>query len=390
MKKIYNAGKLALVALLFAGLFAACEGPEGPAGPKGDKGDQGEPGGSFVNWDGFKEGIVCAHCHNYDYDTTYYVWARKYQWDLSKHALGGDFDRNSATCAECHTTEGFIQYTKGRTVTAHVNASPPGCFSCHSPHSTADFALRTVAPVTLESAITGVANFTFDYGKGNLCASCHRPRSMASPRPDPTKTANTDTIVITNSRWYPHYGVQAQMLAGTGGYQFVDYTYTGSSSPHTISAAIKADGCIGCHMADPNVGGGIGGGHTMNIKYLNTSNADTYLLTGCTTSGCHTATGFTINYIGGSAGLTGGAGSQSYTKAYMDTLHTLLTNRGWLTASGSINATTNNPLRISPASRAGALFNYFFIEHDLSHGSHNTRYTVELLQSSIAELRKDP
>ncbi len=87
--------------------------------------------------------------------------------------------------------------------------------------------------------------------------------------------------------------------------------------------------------------------------------------------------------------LTGGLGSQTATKAYMDTLHTLLTDRGWLTASGSINATTNNPLRIAPASRSGALFNYLFIEHDLSHGSHNTRYTIELLKSSIAELRKD-
>jgi hypothetical protein len=46
-------------------------------------------------------------------------------------------------------------------------------------------------------------------------------------------------------------------------------------------------------------------------------------------------------------------------------------------------------LKIAPESRAGALYNYFFIEHEGSFGVHNTKYALELLQSSIAELRKD-
>ncbi|MGB5528908.1 MAG: hypothetical protein WBQ32_02975, partial [Ignavibacteriaceae bacterium] len=180
MKQLKNVLKLIVAVLLLVGIFAACEGPEGPQGPQGDPGDPGP--GSVVNWEGFKEGIVCASCHNPDYDTTYFVWARKYQWVLSKHSFGGDFERNSSSCAACHTTEGFVQSQMGRTVTDNVHASPPGCFACHSPHSRADFSLRNVDPVTVASAVEGVADLVFDYGKGNLCVSCHKTRSI-NPKP---------------------------------------------------------------------------------------------------------------------------------------------------------------------------------------------------------------
>ncbi len=67
MKKLRNLLRLLVAGVLLVGMFAACEGPEGPAGPKGDKGDPGDPGpGSVVNWEGFKEGIICAQCHNPD------------------------------------------------------------------------------------------------------------------------------------------------------------------------------------------------------------------------------------------------------------------------------------------------------------------------------------
>ena len=69
---------------------------------------------------------------------------------------------------------------------------------------------------------------TFDYGRGNLCVACHKTRTM-SPEPDPN---SSDPIEITGSgRWYPHYGVQGQMLAGTGGFEFAGETY--SNSYHT-------------------------------------------------------------------------------------------------------------------------------------------------------------
>jgi hypothetical protein len=232
----------------------------------------------------------------------------------------------------------------------------------------------------LNETVAGSGPTVFNYGKGNLCAQCHKPRTL-SPLPDPTKTAATDTITITNNRWYPHYGVQSQMLVGTGGFRFQGFSYSGNSN-HTDNTVIKQEGCIACHMADATAGSGIAGGHTMNIEYNGN-----YLVNGCTVSGCHTSAGFTVDYIGSSAFLTGGVGTHTAVESLMDSLHTLLLDRGWITASGSINASSSNPLKIAPAAQAGALFNYFFIEHDLSKGSHNTRYALELLVSSIEALQ---
>jgi len=366
MKKLRNLLRLLIAGVLLVGMFAACEGPEGPTGPKGDKGDPGDPGpGSVVNWEGFKEGIVCAQCHNPDYDTLYYVWGIKSQWLDSKHSNGGAYFENSSSCAPCHTTEGFVQQSLGQTVTGHAISSPIGCFACHSPHSRADFSLRTVEPVTMLAGVVGEDDPVFDYGKGNLCANCHKPRSI-SPKPDPTKTAQTDVITITSSRWYQHYGVQGPMLAGTNGFEFQNYTY--SNSFHTTSEVIGDEGCTICHMAveerNPV------GGHTMKLE-----GDEGELTVGCLSAGCHSEP-FELNY----------EETRTEIEGLLDSLHTLLLDRNWITASGSVNASTSTPLVISPAYLSGALFNYFFVEHDASMGAHNTKYARQLLESSIEVL----
>ncbi|HEY5614696.1 MAG TPA: hypothetical protein VIL52_01640 [Bacteroidota bacterium] len=380
MNKIYFAFGIAL--LLVVAIAGGCRGPEGPAGPPGET--------TLLNLEGFAEGINCGDCHNPDQDSVYFVWAKKYQWDRSKHAYGGDYERNTASCAGCHTTEGFVEAMQGKTVVNHVDASPPGCFACHAPHARGDFSLRKQTPVTIMSNIVGVSDATFDYGKGNLCVQCHKTRSM-SPRPDPTKSSVADTISITNNRWYAHYGVQGQMLMGEGGFKFSDYTYTGNSF-HTNSNIIKQEGCISCHMADATAGSGIAGGHTMNIRY-EFHDAPQSLLGGCNQSGCH-ANINTINYNG----------VQTTVHAYLDTLKTMMTDtaivnkfnvgakKAWLSINAegavTINASSGSPLKIRPASRSGALYNFLFVEHDLSEGIHNSKYAIELLKSSVAELRK--
>lgn len=73
--------------------------------------------------------------------------------------------------------------------------------------------------------------------------------------------------------------------------------------------------------------------------------------------------------------------------ANLDTLKSLLVQRGWLDNSGLVKLTAGK-LTIKPAIKSGALYNYFFVEHDLSEGVHNTKYALELLRSSIEELRK--
>jgi hypothetical protein len=67
----------------------------------------------------------------------------------------------------------------------------------------------------------------------------------------------------------------------------------------------------------------------------------------------------------------------------LQALETLLIQRNWITASGTVRT----PLRIAPAAKAGALYNYFFIEHDASRGMHNTKYAQDLINSSLQALR---
>jgi hypothetical protein len=375
-----------LIALALFGLMA-CEGPAGPAGAKGDTGTAGQNAG-FVYFDGFKDSLKCAACHNPETDTTYYIAGKALEWEESTHGSGTAWEENRSSCAECHTTEGFMLKQAGKTVTDIPDATPPGCFACHSPHSKGDFSLRTIAPVTLASNITGVAATTFDLGKGNLCVACHHPRTV-SPMPDPTKTASTDTIKITNNRWYAHYGVQGQILTGAGAFQFTDAAAYGKTTAHS-SGVVATEGCTACHMQNfspANAFGGKIGAHTMEMRYTPEGASTSVLLVeGCMK--CHSS--ITKKTSGSYSNIDdfNYNGKKAAFDANMDTLKTLLVAKGWINTSDGIVATTASPLVIIPASRAGALFNYMLLLHDGSKGIHNPAYANDILRASIAEIRK--
>lgn len=385
MKKLTT---VLLTAALFAciGLITGCEGPEGPQGP------QGPPGTPGVSFEGFADSIQCGSCHTPDIDTMYYVFARKYQWGQSLHAVGGNLERNGSTCAGCHSTEGLLErWNEGWTtqvVDPVLNPAPINCFACHSPHMRGDFSLREADPVNIVSFVNTVPDAVFDYGPGNMCVQCHQTRTSSAMSPKPDPTAPTATISITSSRWYPHYGVQGQMLMGEGGFEFADVTYTGNSN-HTNNPGIKENGCAGCHMAeqaDGDLGTGNAGGHTMKITWQPSGEEpDTsYFLAGCEDAGCHGENfSTTTNYAGSS---TAPVGAQTAIHELLDSLHTILIDRGYINpATGLVNASSSSPLVITNE-QAGALFNFWFVEHEGSFGIHNTKYAKELLESSIAKL----
>lgn len=374
--KTYSIFMIALtVSLAFLLILAGCEGPAGPAGKDGK--DATLPPFSL---EGFAPGIECTDCHSADRDTTYYVAGRKYQWEQSVHATGGTSERNSTSCAGCHTTEGFVERMNGQAVTNQYNPSPIGCFACHSPHARANFSLRDKTPVTIGSNIAGVPDAVFNYGNGNLCVKCHQTRSMT-----PKATATGDSIVIATSRWYSHYGVQGQMLMGEGGFKFPGYAYTGNSR-HTDNQAITQEGCPICHMAEqaypPGLGTGKAGGHTMNIAFEGEGGAESFLLTGCNQTGCHTSPAMSAATL---------QATQDSIQHGLDSLYTLLLAQGWIDTTGTepLVKLTGNRLVIRPAVKAGALYNWFFVKHDLSLGIHNTKYANELLQSSIEALQSN-
>jgi hypothetical protein len=223
----------------------------------------------------------------------------------------------------------------------------------------------------LLSNITGVADATFDYGKGNLCVSCHHPRSQSVKLNIANVASTTDSIVITSNRWYGHYGVQGQILSGKGGYEWPGYDYTPNA--HATATLLTTEGCTQCHM--PPATGNLGGGHTMTLEYESEGSV-TQVKTGCLVAGCHSGT-FTFDY----ASTVGG---RVVIQKNMDTLKLLLAAKGWIdTVANSVNKVT-----VKPSNKAGAIWNYFLVEHDKSEGIHNVKYANALLRASITELRK--
>jgi hypothetical protein len=114
----------------------------------------------------------------------------------------------------------------------------------------------------------------------------------------------------------------------------------------------------------------------MKIRYSSdeTESDTLFVLKGCNQSGCHGANAFTKTSI------------LAAEKAIDDSLHaleTLLIQKNWITTSGTVRT----PLKVVPAAKAGALYNYFFVEHDASRGMHNTKYTQDLINSSLQALR---
>jgi hypothetical protein len=126
----------------------------------------------------------------------------------------------------------------------------------------------------------------------------------------------------------------------------------------------------------PATGTGEAGGHTMNIHY-ESGGVDVPNMTGCQRSGCHPSS-FDANAM---------HAVQAGIQDSLDALEAQLISIGWLTTSGNVNASSSVPLRITPAVKAGALYNYYFIEHDLSLGIHNTNYAQDLLHTSLEVLR---
>ncbi len=321
---------LFLLVLPVLAIVAGCEGPTGPRGTPGESGS-----------------AECFGCHFENSE----LLAIESQWAASVHATGGNFERSTSSCAGCHTHEGFLERLAIGSSGDITSPSPIHCFTCHEPHTSGDFHLRTRTAVTL---ITGGI---FDMGDGNLCANCHQARQHS-----PLIAAAPESTTITSSRYGPHHGPQANMLTGNGGYEFSGYTY--GDSPHT---RVATNGCPSCHMADPY--GNQAGGHTMNMEY-EYHEEETHNIAGCNVEECHRGAVKDFDYHF----------AQTEVGALMEDLETELQSRGLITASGSVVAG-----RYTEA-EAGAIFNYKFIEEDRSHGIHNTQYAKALLYASLAKL----
>lgn len=327
--------------LLVAGnLFMTGCTKEGPAGKDGLDGANGADGA-----DGTAE---CITCHSDDQA----IFAIEKQWANSMHATGTAFERNEGECAVCHTSQGFRGNIDGsydwEAEGAKIsNPASPNCYTCHTIHknyNAGDIAFTVSGPVALRN--TGGA--THDFGKGNVCASCHQGRTVT-----PFPVVGGADITVTSSRYGVHHGPQANTLAGVGKGLFE----IGSGLVNSAHSTQIADACVTCHMAEAV--GASSGGHTMWMgESLNTA--------GCETSGCHE-----------------GEDVEALTEEFQAGISTLLADlkvkldATGITAPGSDNSVPGT----YPAVVGGACLDYKALTEDKSLGVHNPKYIKKLLEN---------
>jgi hypothetical protein len=301
----------------------------------------------------------CMECHG----SSQLITAKMYQYDHSVHATGGNSTHNATNCAICHTSQGFLErVATGAVVTSAPIADPlpPNCYTCHQIHRTytdADWGFTQTQPVTL-----WVGGQTLDFGKANLCISCHQSRTYTPALPDPNTGG---TVNITNARYGTHHGPQGVMLPGLNGYQ-VPGPLPYENSAHTALLANNVqNACIVCHMGVAQ--GAESGGHTFRVI----SEAGVINTAACVA--CHPVANDLTALV---------ADRQGQIEARLAELKALLVSKGLL------NDATDLAIPGSFKNHeAGALFNYRFVEEDKSLGVHNFKYANALLVNSIAALQ---
>ena len=235
---------------------------------------------------------------------------------------------------------------------------------CHDPHSAEHEAqLRVYDRITLPDG-TEVTNA----GTSAVCMTCHNGRV------GPDQVAEDEPI-------YPHYSTAAEMLTGTGGY---DYGEAVGDSAHKVMGI----SCVDCHMA-PTPGwaddeeGGEGlpghdevGGHTFNM----TSEDGVENIAACTK--CHADL---EDFNRTAAGDYDGDGSVEGIQDEVQGLLGMLLEA--IQASGA-ERLDHDPYweNVTTEAQKAAIYNWSFVSHDNSLGVHNAARSVQLLQRSYKDL----
>jgi hypothetical protein len=289
------------------------------------------------------------------------LFAKQVQYEKSTHRLGGNFERATASCAPCHTHQGFLErIATGATETATdvLDPAPINCRTCHQIHTTftaADYALTVSGPNDL---IFNEGQGPVDFGPvGNLCSQCHQGRTL-SPFPVP----GGDPVTITSSRYGYHHGPQAQIFGGTGAFSLGSTIPTG---PSAHGRSVNDDACGTCHMGQAF--GEQAGGHTWKMTY-EYHGSDVENIAGCLD--CHT-TLTTFDYIG----------LQTLVEEKLDDLATELMRIGVMRPDHYAKTGT------WPADVAAAFVNWQMIEEDRSLGVHNPPYVVAILTASVDKMK---
>jgi len=342
MKKLFY-----LVAIISL-FLVSCEGPMGPSGLNGLDGADGA--------DGKDASMTCLTCHS---DAN--LQAIRAQFASSGHTsneVAEEHGEWSASCTQCHSSEGFITYANTGLAPTVGTSSPAGqfeCRTCHSIHKTfeaADYAFRLTAPLKFITDATK----TVDFKNANLCASCHQSRRSNLTLPAPVG----DNITVTSSvRPDAHGGPQANIFYGFGLAELGSSDYYGKVGDH-FSLTNK---CTTCHMGSYASGKG---GHTFKAIPIAVTNTD------CAT--CHSSVTTAV---------------KTQVTADLNTLRDLLLARGLIT----YDALTATYVKVNGTFHKNlvyAMYNWNVINADASFGAHNPKYIKAVLTNSIAAVNAVP
>jgi hypothetical protein len=327
------------------------------------------PGSQHANYGGDTLAIsvptnsgACQRCHD---APTHHV--KGTEWNASLHAT----TTRDATgmgregCVGCHSANGFMQRMAGKTITDTTYRSID-CGACHEPHgmtnpTTAPHLIRNLQPVTLADG-TKIDNA----GNGALCMNCHQAR---------TNAATYVPTTAPSSRFGPHHGPQADMLAGTNA-----FTY-GQQIPSSAHIWATDDACVTCHMqatATTDAAFLKAGGHTFKTGFTDAKGANVELVAAC--QSCHGKQVKTFNFslfdYNGDGKIEG---VQTEVQNLLDQLSTMLPPNNQVKSSLTIDNTWTRP-------QLEAAYNWQFVANDGSKGIHNTAYAVGLLKLTISQL----
>jgi hypothetical protein len=376
MKKLSH---LLLVLAAAAFVFTACEGPMGPEGPKGDTGDTGAQGLQGLKGDKGDPGdsgtANCILCHAADQVLT----AKVNQYAASTHATGVNSERNSGSCAPCHTSQGFLAtlgaggfLAIGNPSTSTVaDPNQPNCYTCHSIHSTYtvdDWDLTKTASTVAAHSIDGTTATDIDLGKGNMCTGCHQARAM-------TTLANWDdggiaTLTASSYRWGVHHGPQYNVFVGEGLFEFAGTTSYPSTARH-VSAT--TDGCVECHMGPAY--GTQAGGHTFAMGYEYHGSMEWNFSSACEDAVCHGGKDIVDDLV---------EPKQLIIEGLLEDLHDALVAAGVI-QTGTVYLAVDGAGAVLPQTEEhlAAAMNYATLEEDRSKGLHNFPYVEAVLLNTL-------
>jgi hypothetical protein len=318
-------------------------------------------GGNTVEISVSKNSNTCAICHD---APTHHI--KQGEWVNSGHAIA---PRETETaCVGCHTGPGFIATIANQPVTTDYGAI--SCDTCHEPHGqtagnpTAMHLVRTLNDVTLKDGTKITKG-----GTGMLCMNCHQARQNG-----PVYAATA----AASSRFSPHHGPQADMLAGTNA-----YTY-GQKIPSGSHGTLVENSCAGCHMqtmAETDKAFTHMGGHTFAMAW-DGADGKTPMENVAICQKCHgdklTTFNFaTVDYDGDGKY----EGVQTEVQHLLDQLSALLPPNNQAKTALTIDSSWTR-------AQLEAAYNWNFVTEDRSLGIHNTPYAVGLLKASIADLTK--